>query len=290
MSLEKIVANLAQKVENRFYGKYRGIVVENNDPEQLGRLKLRIPSVLGSEVVSGWAMPCAPYGGDRDQGFLFIPEVGAGVWVEFEAGDLEFPIWVGTFWSKPDGESELPKANGEVQSPPTQKIIKTKKGHSIQLEDADGKEKIIIKHAKKSFFAIDENGTVIIGNQNGSTILLNSKDENLMLVDQHANSVVLSEERITIVTKDGKVAIELSGSTARIAAEDIVMQGKSITLGAAAAPVELEPTIKAKTFFSTIWATHTHPTALGPSGPPIPPVAPMLSAPVPFVTSNVLVK
>ncbi|MBM0745399.1 hypothetical protein JOY44_28660 (plasmid) [Phormidium sp. CLA17] len=289
--MEKVVANLVQKIENRFYGKYRGLVVENADPEKLGRLKVKVPSVLGNEVVSGWAMPCTPYGGDRDQGFLFIPEVGAGVWVEFEEGDLEFPIWVGTFWSKPDGESELPKVADEIQNSPTQKIIKTKKGHTIQLEDADGKEKITIKHKDKSFFAIDENGSVIIGNQKGSTILLNSKDKNLMLVDEHANSVIMSEESITIVTKDGKVAIELSGSMARIAAEEIVMQGKSVVLGAAGAPTELEPTIKAKTFFSTIWATHTHPTALGPSGPPIPPVAPMLAAPVvPFITSNVLVK
>lgn len=292
MSLEKVVANLVQKVENRFYGKYRGFVVENADPEKLGRLKVRVPSVLGNEVVTGWAMPCTPYGGDRDQGFLFIPEVGAGVWIEFEEGDLEFPIWVGTFWSKPDGESELPKVNDAIQDPPTQKIIKTKKGHTIQLEDADGKEKITIKHKDNSFFSIDENGSVIIGNQKGSTILLNAKDNNLMLVDQHANSMVMSEERITIVTKGGKVAIELSATDnmARIAAEEIVLQGKLVTLGAAGIPTELEPTIKAKMFFSTIWATHTHPTALGPSGPPIPPVVLAAPTPPPFITSNVLVK
>ncbi len=151
MSLEKIVANLVQKVERRFYGKYRGFVVDNADSEQLGRLKLRVPSVLGGDVVTGWAMPCVPYGGDVNQGFLFIPEVDAGVWVEFEEGDLEFPIWVGTFWSKPGGESELPKPNdadgteqGSVQDPPTRKIIKTQKGHTIQFEDKDGEEMIVI--------------------------------------------------------------------------------------------------------------------------------------------------
>jgi len=149
--LEKIVANLVQKVERRFYGKYRGFVVDNADSEQLGRLKLRVPSVLGGDVVTGWAMPCVPYGGDVNQGFLFIPEVDAGVWVEFEEGDLEFPIWVGTFWSKPGGESELPKPNdadgteqGSVQDPPTRKIIKTQKGHTIQFEDKDGEEMIVI--------------------------------------------------------------------------------------------------------------------------------------------------
>lgn len=151
MDLEKAVANLAQRVERRFYGKYRGLVVDNHDPESLGRLTVRVPSVLGPEVVTGWAMPCVPYGGDRNQGFLCIPEPGAGVWVEFEEGDLEFPIWVGTFWSKPDGDSELPKPNNadgseqeRVQSPPTRKIMKTRKGHTIQLEDKDDEEMILI--------------------------------------------------------------------------------------------------------------------------------------------------
>ncbi len=150
-SLEKIIANLVQRVEQRYYGKYRGFVVDNADPQHLGRLKLTVPSVLGDKVVTGWAMPCLPYGGEADQGFLFIPENNAGVWVEFEEGDLEFPIWVGTFWSKPEGKSELPRPNDKdgnvqdkVQDPPTRKIIKTKKGHTIQLEDADDKEMITI--------------------------------------------------------------------------------------------------------------------------------------------------
>jgi uncharacterized protein involved in type VI secretion and phage assembly len=151
VDLEKVVATLVHQVERRFYGKYRGFVVDNDDPKRLGRLRLRVPSVLGPSVVTGWALPCVPYGGDVNQGFLCIPERGAGVWVEFEEGDLEFPIWVGTFWSEPGGKSELPKptnADGaeqeSVQSPPTRKIIRTRRGHPVQFEDADGEERIII--------------------------------------------------------------------------------------------------------------------------------------------------
>lgn len=174
MNLERIVANLVEKVERRFYGKYRGFVVDNADPGKLGRLKLRVPSVLGDAVVTGWASPCAPYGGNADQGMLFIPEVGAGVWVEFEEGDLEFPIWVGTFWSKAGGTSELPlpnRANGSkeaaVQDPPTRKIIKTKKGHTIQLEDKDGEEMVLIVEAKNGHsIAMDKDGFVITAKAN----------------------------------------------------------------------------------------------------------------------------
>jgi len=180
VDLEKAVANLAQRVERRFYGKYRGLVVDNHDPESLGRLTLRVPSVLGPEVVTGWALPCVPYGGDRNQGFLCIPEPGAGVWVEFEAGDLEFPIWVGTFWSKPLGNSELPKPNnahgaehGSVQSPPTRKIIKTKRGHTIQFEDAGGEERIIICDGERENRIVFSQRGISITNKNNTIDMTN---------------------------------------------------------------------------------------------------------------------
>ncbi len=151
MTLERVVADLVRKIENRFYGKYRALVVDNEDPESLGRLKLQVPSVLGDEVVTGWATPCVPYGGAANQGWLMIPDVGAGVWIEFEEGDLEFPIWVGTFWSLPGGDSELPKSNDadgaeqdSVQAPPTRKIFKTAKGNTLQFEDADDAEEILL--------------------------------------------------------------------------------------------------------------------------------------------------
>jgi hypothetical protein len=183
VDLEKAVANLAQKVERRFYGKYRGLVVDNHDPESLGRLTLLVPSVLGPEVVTGWALPCVPYGGDQNQGFLCIPERGAGVWVEFEEGDLEFPIWVGTFWTKPAGNSELPKPNnahgsehGGVQSPPTRKILKTRKGHTIQLEDADQQEMVIIVEAThKHVVTLNQDGIQITDGVHGNTIIMGAQ-------------------------------------------------------------------------------------------------------------------
>jgi uncharacterized protein involved in type VI secretion and phage assembly len=189
VNLEKIVANLVQKVERCFYGKYRGLVVDNADPEQLGRLKLKVPSVLGSDVVTGWAMPCVPYGGAVNQGMLFIPEVDAGVWVEFEEGDLEFPIWVGTFWSKPGGDSELPHPNaadgsedGAVQDPPTRKIIKTQKGHTIQFEDKDDEEMVTIVEAK--------NGHMITMNKDG-----------IKITESSGNVIEITKDAFTITAK-----------------------------------------------------------------------------------------
>lgn len=195
--LEKHVTRLMENVDHKYYGKYRGIVVDNNDPEKLGRLKIKVPSILGNDVVTGWAMPCVPYGGDAGQGFLFIPEVGAGVWVEFGEGELEFPIWVGTFWSKPGGESELPKPNnvdgseqGNLQDVPTRKIIKTKRGHTIQLEDADGEELItIVEAANSHVVTMNKDGIKINDGANKQEVILDA--EGIRITDKSGNQIKL---------------------------------------------------------------------------------------------------
>lgn len=172
--MEELLPRLIEKVENRYYGKYRAFVVDNADPENRGRLRLRIPSVLGNDVVSGWALPCAPYGGAADQGLFFIPEIDAGVWVEFEGGDLDYPIWVGCFWGKPGGATEVPKP-ADGQSPPTSKIIKTL-NHTIELADEGGQEAIKISDEKNNNMIIFDNDGITIQDANGNSIVLNSSN------------------------------------------------------------------------------------------------------------------
>lgn len=155
-----LTTELLDKVETRFYGKYRAFVADNADAENRGRLRLRIPTVLGDDIISGWALPCAPYGGTAGQGFFYIPDKDAGVWVEFEEGKLDFPVWVGTFWAKPGGTTEVPEPANN-QSPPTSKIIKTK-NHTIELADADGSEAITITDTKnKNVFSMSQDGVKI---------------------------------------------------------------------------------------------------------------------------------
>ena len=91
--IEQAAAESLDRQADRFYGKYRGIVVNNIDPLNLGRLMAMVPEVLG-EVPSGWASACAPYAGPQ-AGLFAVPPIGAGVWIEFEAGDTSRPIWVG---------------------------------------------------------------------------------------------------------------------------------------------------------------------------------------------------
>jgi len=272
VTLEKVVANLVQKIERRFYGKYRGIVVDNVDPEQLGRLKVMVPSVLGNEVVTGWAMPCLPYGGDMNQGIFFIPEVEAGVWMEFEEGDLEFPIWVGTFWSKPGGESELPKPNdpdgadqGSVQDPPTRKIIKTLKGHTIQFEDADGEEMVTIVEAT--------NGQVITLNQAG-IIIKDGANSNTITFD--SNGIKIEDMNGNVVTMDSSSVTIKSSSNIKIgenATEPLVL-GNQLKMAL-------------ENWINTTYMIHMHTGNLGaPTTPPLP-GAPLVLDPALSLTNTV---
>ena len=127
-----------------YFGKYRGTVADNADPLKRGRLQVTVPAVLGAAEV--WAMPCVPYAG-RNRGFYAIPEVGTGIWVEFEAGDASFPIWSGCFWN--DGDIDAADAD------PTIKFFRTTK-FTLRVDDG--------------------NGEVVIKNDSGSEITLTAQE------------------------------------------------------------------------------------------------------------------
>lgn len=134
----------------KYYGKYRGVVLNNIDPKQEGRLLVQIPDIAGLAPAS-WAMPCVPVGGLQG-GMVALPVAGSGVWVEFEQGDPDHPVWVGTFWGSaaevpalsrtvppgvPGITLQTPLQNGIVISDGPQGILmKNRAGASILLSDA----------------------------------------------------------------------------------------------------------------------------------------------------------
>jgi uncharacterized protein involved in type VI secretion and phage assembly len=131
-----LLVELAERVRQRFFGKYRGTVTEV-DASTL-RIKANVPAVLG-EAVSGWALPCVPYAG-KDVGFFFVPEVGAAVWIEFEGGDVSYPIWVGCYWRQGELPSDAaPKVRGIVTGAP-HKLLFSDDDQSVTLSDANENE------------------------------------------------------------------------------------------------------------------------------------------------------
>lgn len=127
------------KSQERYYGKFRGAVVNNQDPTNRGRIQVIVRDVLGDVPV--WAMPCMPYAG-KNSGLFMIPETETSVWVEFEQGNISRAIWTGCFWA----DGELPKGVDGEQSTPPVRTIRSESGLIISLDDRDGNGIITLSH------------------------------------------------------------------------------------------------------------------------------------------------
>ena len=125
---EQLIQQLLEWTRSKFFGKYRGLVTDNNDFTNRARVKVQVPAVLNELEV--WALPCLPYAGDN-VGLYTIPEPGAGVWVEFEGGDPSYPIWTGGFWA----DDQLPKNEEGTEATPSLRMLRTEKGLMITFND-----------------------------------------------------------------------------------------------------------------------------------------------------------
>jgi Type VI secretion system/phage-baseplate injector OB domain len=256
--MEETVVRLARQVAERRYGKYRGFVADNEDPQKRARLKLRVPSVLGDEE-SDWALPCLPFGGAAGQGFFSVPEVNAQVWVEFEEGDVHRPLWVGTFWM---AQADVPSA--AAISPPTTRLFVTPKGHTLQFDDKDDEEQILLRHPKEATLVIDKDGSVALTDAKGAKLTLDAAGEEVLIEDSSGNKLTMSSSGIVAEDANGN-KIEMASSGINVKGQQIVIEGSQVMLGGQGG----EPVIKGTSFLS-LFATHMHPTGMGPSGPPIP--------------------
>ncbi|MEZ4293401.1 MAG: phage baseplate assembly protein V [Polyangiaceae bacterium] len=217
MKIEELLRAFEERFMHRFFGKYEGVVTDNADPLQIGRLRAKVPAVLGEDVPTGWALPCAPYGGGKDRGFLFVPEVGDTVWIEFAGGDPSRPIWTGCFWGAPESTgqaddlgtesgSEVPTSEG-TQAGPGKHILRTKAGHRIFMDD-DGEVVVLAHGSDKTEIRLTKSGEVIV------------KADKIKLGDSAQKAVILGDD------------------------------------------------------FMQLFNSHTHPTGVGPSGPPAQPMQP----------------
>lgn len=150
-------------MSNTFYGKYRGVVANNLDPLMIGRVQATVPDVLG-EQVSGWAMPCAPFGGSA-VGFFAVPAVGAGVWIEFEHGDPDYPIWSGCWWGS---AAEMPPKLLAPPPPSKKVMIITEGGHSLLFDDTPGLGGITLETSDGAKIVMNALGIEINDGKGGS--------------------------------------------------------------------------------------------------------------------------
>ena len=165
--IEELLQQLVERIDNRYFGKYRGYVSGVADPLNLGRIKARVPRLLG-EAETGWALPCTPYAGP-DQGLYAIPDVGAGVWIEFEGGDPDFPIWSGTWFGT---AAEVPAM--ALAAPPAvpNLVLQTIGQNTVMMSDVPGPTGgILIKSTTGALISINDIG-ITISNGKGATIVM----------------------------------------------------------------------------------------------------------------------
>jgi uncharacterized protein involved in type VI secretion and phage assembly len=163
---------------NRIYGLVTGLVTNNQDPDKLGRVKVKFPWLSDTDE-SWWARVASPMAG-KERGAFFLPEVDDEVLVAFEHGDPRFPYVLGALWNgndtpfltNEDGKNDL-------------RVIKSRSGHTIVLNDKDGEETIEI---------VDKSGK--------NTIVVSSKDDTIQIT---------ADADLSITSKNGKVKIAGSG-------------------------------------------------------------------------------
>lgn len=166
------MAATAQPATALHFGKYRGIVTDNQDPKNLGRIRAKVPEAL-QDVESGWALPSLPYSGNGS-GFFRVPAKGAGVWIEFEAGDVSRPIWTGCWWA----DGQLPSDQDGNSATPDFSILRSEAGLMVVLNDSSH--------------------TIAISDQNGSNLMKIEVDQGQITVDAQTK-VVINAPQIELV-------------------------------------------------------------------------------------------
>ncbi len=199
-----------------YWGKYRGKVIDNNDPLKRGRLLTNVPAISDHDLT--WAEPCTPYAGPK-LGWYVIPPVGANVWIEFERGDVDYPIWTGCFW----GLDEKEGIPSDAQKPDI-KVFQTEKMRLV-LDDKNVKFTALVETDKgRMSLVMDKNGIVVTAD----TVTITATPDQIEL-KKTPNTIELAED---ITLKKAAASIAISNS--------IALQNGAATAELSQAAIELK--------------------------------------------------
>lgn len=215
----------------KLYGKYRGKVTDTQDPLGRGRIRARVPAISDRDLT--WAEPCTPFAGPQ-VGWYAIPPLGANVWIEFERGEPDYPIWSGCFWGSGDPEIMPPEATA-----PEVKVFQTEK-MALALDDQEARLTVSMEtEAGPMKLVMDKEGIVLTADQVTLTV---SKDKielkkapatievaEAITLKKAAASLALSD---SIALKNGGASVELS-----TAAVDLKNGASSVALSPASVSI-----------------------------------------------------
>lgn len=227
----------------QFFGKYRGKVTSTKDPLHLGRVQVQVPSILGEGRLS-WALPSTPYAG-KDIGLFTVPPSGSNIWVEFEGGDPDYPIWSGCFW----GEGELPQ-DAKVEEPEKVQVFRTE-GVTCTVSNLGSNkgvtlivEQPVVERKLKMVFNADG---IEINNKDETTIKITA--DKIELKNKANSTVTIKQDDIQL--KESNVEIKLTAtqinlintaSTIELTPSEMKLAQSASNIKLAASGIELSST------------------------------------------------
>lgn len=252
------ITDLAKRVERSLFGKYRAKVVDNQDPDRRGRLKLAIPSVFGVQATD-WVPGAFPLASAAEALFV-IPETGSHVLAEFVEGDRSQPIWTACY---------LPNA-----TPPTDDydvaqdglhLLRTRGGIVVRLED-DGADAqvVVIRHPGGGELRIDAEGIISVTDEGGASVTLDPVGNVTELKGHGSNGGVLRMNGDQTMLGHGSVSLTLDPSGVTIDAPMVKLDGDQVFLGRGAGSPILDG-MK----FAGFYDAHTHIPPIGGIPPPL---------------------
>jgi uncharacterized protein involved in type VI secretion and phage assembly len=274
--------------QGRRYGVVTGIVNDISDPDNLGRVKVEIPSIGDvAESLSNWAR-IATMAAGKGRGSFFIPEVGDEVLVAFEHGDPNRPFVIGMLWNSDDTPPETMDGEGKNNL----RTIKSRSGHIITMDDSkdDQKAKVTIKSQGGHEIVLDDansKGKIELKSSGGHKVTLDDDGQKITICDSGGNkleldaassSLTISTSGNTDQTVGGNLKINVTGTVTLSAPSGITLDSASVKLGTGASLALVNETML------TAFNTHFHVGNLG--APTSPPTVPA----IPGVQSTVMTK
>lgn len=273
----------------RYYSTYPGIVTDNKDPDMRGRIKVELPSLFGDGVEhTAWVEPHGFNNAGQDHGEFFPPYVDDVVDVWFENGDINYPFYKGGSYAEDElheaFKASYPFVKGWILDS-GQKIlfdetdgklqIRIENGDSggfIVLDDTEGKEGIFFTHSSGSQMQFQKDGSVVIATPGGNLVFLDDAEGAVTLTS--AKGVVFSvKDKIMFTDATGKNIISITDKSVEItASSDVVLTAQNVNVNSGNINLGNGASDNAVLYskLASIFDSHIHPTAVGPSGPPGP--------------------
>lgn len=195
-----------------------GVVTDNSDPENAGRVKVQYPW-LGDDFGSFWARISTPMGGSS-RGFMYLPEIGDEVLCAFEHGDIHYPYIIGGLWN---GQDQPPEPNSSVVAGGNvqHRIIKTRIGHKVFFDDTNGKGEMTLTTANGHILTLnDRDQNITIKTTQGHTVLLDDQNRKIQIVDMTGNN------KMTIDSSQNSIEIDCMGNFTIDATGQVSIQGQ----------------------------------------------------------------